>query len=104
MVLTDGWITHTHYLAVAGFALMIYSMWRMIMKTDEDDEFDRIEREQAQGWRKRQIEDLKPKTGEEFYNELRNGVLEEVALEFEKMRNGGDTVASFAIYVRSMKR
>jgi hypothetical protein len=47
IVLTDGWITHTHYLAVAGFALMIYSMWRMTMKTDEDDEFDRIEREIA---------------------------------------------------------
>jgi hypothetical protein len=40
MVLTDGWIAHTHYLAVAGFALMIYSMWKMTMKTDEDDEFD----------------------------------------------------------------
>jgi hypothetical protein len=102
MVLTDGWITHTHYLAVAGFALMIYSMWRMTMKTPEDEEFERID--QAQGWRKRQIENLKPKTGEEFYAELRNGVLEEVALEFEKMRNGGDTVASFAIFVRGMKR
>jgi hypothetical protein len=43
-------------------------------------------------------------TDAELDNELRNGVLEEVALEFEKMRNGGDTVASFAIFVRGMKR
>jgi len=60
IVLTDGWITHTHYLAGAGFVLMIYSMWRMVVTaTAEDEEFDRIEREQAtreaEGWRKRQI-------------------------------------------------
>jgi hypothetical protein len=29
------------------------------MKTPEDEEFERIEREQAKGWRKRQIEDKK---------------------------------------------
>lgn len=33
------------------------------MKTDEDEEFERIEREQARanGWRKRQIEDEREK-------------------------------------------
>ena len=72
------------------------------MKTPEDEAFEEIDK--AQGWRKRQIENLKPKTADEFYDELRNGVLEEVAVEFEKMRNGGDTVSSFAIYVRAMKR
>jgi hypothetical protein len=63
LVLTDGWITHTHYLAAFGFALIIYSMWRMTMKTPEDEEFERIEREQEQrsteGWRKRQIVSLR---------------------------------------------
>jgi len=34
----------------------------------------------------------------------RNKVLEEVALEFDKMTNFGDTAASFACYVRGMKR
>jgi hypothetical protein len=34
----------------------------------------------------------------------RNDVLEEVAQEFDKMKNGGDTTASFAIFVRGMKR
>lgn len=36
--------------------------------------------------------------------ELRNQVLEEVAKEFDKMTALGDTAASFAAFVRSMKR
>jgi len=37
-VLTDGWITHTHYLAGAGFVLMFYSLWKMIaIATSEED-------------------------------------------------------------------
>jgi hypothetical protein len=34
----------------------------------------------------------------------RNEVLEEVAQEFDKMTSLGDTAASFAVYVRNMKR
>jgi ribosomal protein L37AE/L43A len=34
----------------------------------------------------------------------RNEVLEEVALEFDKMKALGDTAASFAVYVRNMKK
>ena len=34
----------------------------------------------------------------------RNDVLEEVAKEFEKMKPFGDTAASFAAYIRGMKR
>lgn len=35
----------------------------------------------------------------------RNGVLEEVAKEIEKMTAfGPDTIASFAVYIRGMKR
>jgi len=57
--------------------------------------------EKALGWRKRQmiIKQLDPVT-----NQIRNNTLEEVAQEFDKMKNGGDTTASFAVYVRSMKR
>jgi hypothetical protein len=33
----------------------------------------------------------------------RNDTLEEVAKEFEKMKNFGDTAQSFAIFVRNMK-
>ena len=57
--------------------------------------------ERALGWRKRQmiLKQLDPVT-----NQIRNNVLEEVAKEFEAMKNGGDTTASFAVYVRSMKK
>ena len=34
----------------------------------------------------------------------RNEVLEEVAREFDKMKVFGDTAASFAVFVRDMKR
>ena len=57
--------------------------------------------EKALGWRKRQMiqRQLDP-----ISNKIRNDTLEEVAKEFDKMKNGGDTTAGFAIYVRSMKK
>ena len=56
--------------------------------------------ERAMGWRKRQMVEANLSRD---YTNIRNQVLEEVALEFEKMKNGGDTTASFAVYVRNMK-
>jgi len=92
------------------------------MTNEEDEAWAVIERTQSLN-RKRQIEnqmrdlteemnhirvrlgDLKVKTSEEFYNELRNGVIEEVAKEMEKFKAfGNDTVNSMAIYIREMKR
>jgi hypothetical protein len=35
---------------------------------------------------------------------IRNHVLDEVAREFEKMTSLGDTAASFAVFVKNMKR
>ena len=57
--------------------------------------------EKALGWRKRQMimKQLDPIT-----NKIRNDTLEEVAKEFDAMKNGGDTTASFAAYVRGMKK
>lgn len=57
--------------------------------------------ERALGWRKRQmiLKQLDPVT-----NQIRNNTLEEVAKEFDAMKNGGNTTASFASYVRSMKK
>jgi len=37
-------------------------------------------------------------------NKQRNDVLEEVAKEFDAMKSLGDTAASFAAFVRGMKR
>ena len=64
----------------------------------EDEEFERIERQQAQGWRKAHIEHKKE------LDPYRNIVLEEVALQFDMMPALGDTAASFAAFVRNMKR
>jgi hypothetical protein len=58
--------------------------------------------EKALGWRKRQMieRQLDPIT-----NKIRNDTLEEVAKEFEKMKAfEKDTMASFAAYVRGLKR
>ena len=53
--------------------------------------------------RKRQVEEYK--TQQEVYDELRNGVIEEVAIEIERMKVfGNDTLSSFAIYIRGMKK
>ena len=64
----------------------------------EEEEFERIERQQAQGWRKAHIEHKKE------LDPYRNIVLEEVALQFDMMPALGDTAASFAAFVRNMKR
>lgn len=78
------------------------------MRTHTPEDIKKIEAkyelnlwEKALGWRKRQMimKQLDPVT-----NKIRNDTLEEVALEFDRMKNGGDTTHSFAVYVRDMKR
>jgi hypothetical protein len=68
-----------------------------MIHTDEDDEFERIERENAM-------------KGQPYHYDVyvspsqRNIVLEEVAKEFDAMKPFGDTAASFAAFVRGMKK
>ena len=68
-----------------------------MIHTDEDDEFERIAHE------------AEMKKGQPYHYDVyispsqRNTVLEEVAKEFEKMPFG-DTSASFAVFVRNMKK
>jgi hypothetical protein len=76
----------------------------------EDDEFNRIEREAA--LRLEADDDIQDyvDTAKErmfavtFQQVVRNNTLEEVAREFDKMKSLGDTAASFAAYVRNMKK
>jgi leucyl aminopeptidase (aminopeptidase T) len=50
-------------------------------------------------------QEIKPVTAQEFYEVLRNTVIEEVAAEIEKMTGfGADTIDSLAIYIRGMKK
>jgi hypothetical protein len=72
------------------------------MKSDEDYEFERIEREN------------KPKSSgmdcctydcNQGRNcPVRNKTLEEVALEIDKLKAFGDTASSFASFIRGFKR
>lgn len=92
------------------------------MTNEEDEAWATIDRTQSLN-RKRQIEnqmrelteevtkirvrlgDLEAKTPDEFYNELRNGVIEEVAQHVEKLKGfGHDTMSSFTIYIRDLKK
>ena len=71
--------------------------------SEEDEAFNDVEKHSNLG--KQILNDM----GQPYHFDVfvspsqRNSVLEEVAKEFDKMKNGGDTTASFAIYVRSMK-
>ena len=70
---------------------------------EEDEAFNEVEKHSNLG--KQILRDL----GQPYYFDIyvspsqRNAVLEEVAREFDKMPFG-DTAASFAIFVRSMKK
>ena len=58
--------------------------------------------EKAMGWRKRQM--IKSQINE-VSQKIRNDTIEEVAKEIEKMTAfGQDTISSFSVHIRSMKR
>jgi len=60
--------------------------------------------EKAMGWRKRQMVETQLDRNE-ITEKVRNVVIEEVAREIEKFTAfGPDTVDSFTVYIRSMKR
>ena len=71
---------------------------------EEDEAFNEVEKQSNLG--KQILRDL----GQPYYFDIyvspsqRNAVLEEVAREFDRMKSLGDTAASFAVYVRGMKR
>ena len=71
---------------------------------EEDEAFNDVEKHSNLG--KQILREL----GQPYHYDLfvspsqRNQVLEEVALEFDKMTNFGDTAASFAVFVRGMKQ
>ena len=51
------------------------------------------------------IKNLPIKTQQQVYDELRNDILEQVVVEIEKMQGfGKDSLDSFGIFIRGMKR
>ena len=72
--------------------------------TPEDDAFNHVEM-MSRVKQENVKAQMQAKTQQEFYDELRNGVIEEVAQHIEKMKVfGNDTISSFAIYIREMKK
>ena len=70
---------------------------------EEDEAFNEIER--MSKVRQEVIKNLPVKTQQQVYDELRNDVIEDVASAITRMRGfGQDTLDSFAIYIRGMKR
>jgi len=64
--------------------------------TDEDDAFNEMEKRSL--WRKRVVQ------AAISTNPYRNQVIEEVAVEVEKMQGfGKDTIDSLTVYIRDMK-
>jgi archaellum component FlaC len=91
------------------------------MTSEEDEAWEHVQRIESLN-RKRQIENqvkrleqdmevvkdrvevVESKTAQEFYDELRNNVIEEVAQHIEKLTGfGKDTVDGLTIYIRKMK-
>ena len=71
----------------------------------EEEAFNDIERisKIRQEIIRRQMEPAK--TQQQFYDELRNNIIEEVALHIEKLKGfGNDTTSSPAVYIREMKK
>jgi hypothetical protein len=70
---------------------------------EEDEAFNEIER--ISKVKQEIIKNLPVKTQQQVYDELRNDVIEEVAQHIEKLTGfGQDTINSFAIYIREMKK
>ena len=71
---------------------------------EEDEAFNDVEKHSNLG--KQILRELGQPYHYDFFvsPSQRNQVLEEVALEFDKMTNFGDTAASFAVFVRGMKQ
>jgi hypothetical protein len=63
--------------------------------------------EKFEAWRQQKIKEVSEERinlKDAFQRESRNNVLEEVAKEFDNMKVFGDTAASFAAFVRNMKK
>jgi len=73
--------------------------------TQEDEALNEIERRAKQRQESVKANFLKPKSAQEFYDELRNNVIEEVSREIRKLTSfGKDTIDSLAIYIEGMKK
>ena len=73
--------------------------------TSNDEEYDHVA---SMNRVKKAFEEemqRRTKTQQQFYDELRNGVIDEVTVEIQKMQGfGKDTLDSLCVYVQGMKK
>ena len=73
--------------------------------TSNDEEYDHVA---SMNRVKKAFEEemqRRAKTQQEFYDQLRNGVIDEVTVEIQKMQGfGKDTLDSLCVYVQGMKK
>lgn len=70
---------------------------------EEEEAFNELER--MSKVKQEVIKNLPVKTQQQVYDELRNDVIEDVASAIMRIRGfGQDTLDSFAIYIRGMKK
>jgi hypothetical protein len=85
------------------------AVWEHIRQVDSLNRKRQIENqvqrlEQDMHVVKERVDVIESKTPQEFYDELRNNVIEEVAQHIEKLTGfGKDTVDGLTIYIRKMK-
>lgn len=85
------------------------AVWAHIRQVDSLNRKHQIENqvkrlEQDMDVVKDRVEVVESKTAQEFYDELRDNVIEEVAQHIEKLTGfGKDTVDGLTIYIRKMK-
>tara|TARA_R110002126_G_scaffold125910_1_gene268130 strand:- start:382 stop:663 length:282 start_codon:yes stop_codon:yes gene_type:complete len=86
------------------------AVWAHIRQVDSLNRKHQIENqirqlEQDMEGVKDRVEVVESKTAQEFYDELRNNVIEEVAQHIEKLTGfGKDTIDSLTIYIRNLKK
>ena len=69
----------------------------------EEDAFNHVE--MMSKVKQEIIKNLPVKTQQEVYDELRNDVIEEVAMSIQRMTGfGQDTIDSLVIYIRALKK
>ena len=73
--------------------------------TPEDEAFDHIERMNRVKQSFEEEMQMRAKAQQKAHDELRNGIVEEVALHVEKLQGfGKDTIDSLTVYIREMKK
>ena len=115
------WAAAVHYLKMRGLTIAVvatrsFTLKKRLLKkamtmskfnepTSNDEAYNHVE---SMNRVKKSFEEemqRRARTQQKFYDELRNGVIDEVTVEIQKMQGfGKDTLDSLCVYVQGMKK